>query len=1028
MLAFCLVALLGALSCLQSSQAVLDARYQTDHSLSRRNSTGLTNVVTWDPHSLSIFGQRIFIYSAEFHPWRLPNPNLWADIFQKLKANGYNTVSFYVHWGTHFPTPTTNGGQGDFTPGTYRDIQNFITQAKNAGIWLIARPGPYINGEASGGGFPGWVGNVAGTLRSTNTAYTAAWTPYMTAISKLISQNQVTNGGPIILVQAENEFSPGSTHSPYMQAIEDLYRQEGIVIPITFNDQHSGQNGYFSPDLGGQGAVNIYCADSYPQGSTHWNQVSSSYLPFHQAVAPSNPLCLGEFGGGYLLNWGGNTMGGTGYERYETDITGPASENVFHKDVFAQTTALLNIYMVFGGTNWGQTAEPTVYTSYDYGGGINENRVATPKMNEIRQQGAFLRVARDLLAANVINTGTTYTSSNLLHTAELRNPQTNAGFYFVRHNDSTSTAITTSTLTVSTSSGTMTIPKSGSLTLGSSSLGREFKILPADFVFGVSKTNMLYTTAEVYSWTTLDRSDFIVLYAPAGQTGETAFKLASSAITVTKDSGVTSTVSGNLVTLNYNLNGVQHATITAGTATIQVIMVDKATAYNWHFPVIAGTGTFANYFSVGTNQSVIVAGPYIVRSASIAGNTLSLNGDLNGTTTLEFFAPSAVTNLIWNGAVQRIQATAHKSFTVTLPGASAVALPKLGGWKVLGSLPETDPAFDDSSFITATQTTTNYTNLPPLAGKNVLFSQQYGIYGGQLIWRGHFTATGSETSFALTVTGGVAFGYSVWFNGHFLGSRPGNVSQSESSDTWNIPSGTLSVGKDNVLTVFQAHAYSSIVETSTNGGKEPRGIRGYAINGGSTTFSSWKLGAQLGGAANAPDTFRGYLNEGGMFFERIGAHLPGFDDSAWQAASSLSVAGAGVNFFRTTFSLNLPANAADVPIRLSFTPSAITSNYRAIIYLNGWNLGKFINNIGPQTIFVLHCLSFNAARILRRSSPNTLGVALWSLDGSGASIAGLSLISDGAFTSSFKFSDWTAAPDYAAQATKRTKAAYYKPM
>lgn len=108
--------------------------------LNRRNSTGLTNAVTWDPHSLFIQGQRVFILSAEIHPWRLPgNPDLWGDIFQKVKANGFNTVSFYVNWATHFPTPGTNGTLGDFQTGTYRDIQRFIDEAKNAGLWMIAR-------------------------------------------------------------------------------------------------------------------------------------------------------------------------------------------------------------------------------------------------------------------------------------------------------------------------------------------------------------------------------------------------------------------------------------------------------------------------------------------------------------------------------------------------------------------------------------------------------------------------------------------------------------------------------------------------------------------------------------------------------------------------------------------------------------------------------------------------------------------------------------------------------------------------
>lgn len=119
-------------------------RGNTDHAsdsaqLVRRNSTGLTDAVTWDPHSLSILGQRVFILSAEFHPWRLPNPDLWADVFQKIRSNGFNAVSFYVHWALHYPTPDTNGGAGDFQEGTYRDLQRFINEAKNAGLWLIAR-------------------------------------------------------------------------------------------------------------------------------------------------------------------------------------------------------------------------------------------------------------------------------------------------------------------------------------------------------------------------------------------------------------------------------------------------------------------------------------------------------------------------------------------------------------------------------------------------------------------------------------------------------------------------------------------------------------------------------------------------------------------------------------------------------------------------------------------------------------------------------------------------------------------------
>ncbi|KAI0091585.1 glycoside hydrolase family 35 protein [Irpex rosettiformis] len=974
--------------------------------LVRRNSTGLTNAVTWDPHSLSIQGQRTFILSAEFHPWRLPNPNLWADIFQKIRANGFNTVSFYAHWALHYPAPDTNVGAGDFQAGTYRDIQRFIDEAKNAGLWLIARPGPYINGETTGGGFPGWVGTISGSLRTDNPNYTQAdhkdnaipaWTLYMTQISKLIAKNQITNGGPIILVQAENEFSEGTDRSPYMQAIIDIYRVNGIVIlgghtlrmskAITFNDQHSGQNGNFSPDRPGTGRVNIYCGDSYPQ-SNSWAQVQAIYYSYHEASAPSNPTCLAEFGGGWLLGWGSVARGGTGYEKYTGDLSGPAYEDIFYKENYAQTATILNIYMLFGGTNWGQTAEPTVYTSYDYGGGINENRVATAKMNEMRLQGLFLRVSRDLLATNLLGNGTNYTSSSLIHTAELRNLQTNAGFYIIRHDSSPSTALTTTQLNVTTSAGLLTIPRNGTITLN----GRESKILVTDYIFGLHQTNILYSTAEIFTWTTIDQTDYVLLYVPTSQDAEVTFTFSGApSANLANAPGVSISVESSSLTLNTVVSSTVWVTVTVSNRVSTVLVVtDKATAGSWHAPVIPGSGTFGNYFSIGTNETVLVSGPYVVRSATIKGSTLALVGDTNGTTHVEVVAPSRVKSVTWNGDKQLINPSSYGSLQFTTGTKFDIAFPDLSkqSWKVSGSLPEIDPDFDDSSFITANQTATNFTNLPPLSGEQVLYSQQYGFYGGNLIFRGHFTASGSETAVNLTVQGGLAFAYSAFINGVFIGSGGSSASLSMTSDVWTFPEGSMRVGKDNVLTVIQDHM--GIVETSTNSGKEPRGIRGYSLIGGNTTFTTWKIQGNQGGAANAPDTYRGYLNEGGLYAERIGAHLPGFPDSEWADGSPISdgVKGAGVNFYRTTFTLNLPKNT-DVPIRLSITPSAMTSHFRVQIYLNGWMLGKYINDIG----------------ILTSTAPNTLALSLWSLSPSGASLAGLELIADGAFSSGFEIQD-----------------------
>ena len=59
--------------------------------------------ITWDKYSLMVDGQRLFSWGGEFHPFRVPSPDLWRDILQKMKASGYNTVAIYFDWGYHSP-------------------------------------------------------------------------------------------------------------------------------------------------------------------------------------------------------------------------------------------------------------------------------------------------------------------------------------------------------------------------------------------------------------------------------------------------------------------------------------------------------------------------------------------------------------------------------------------------------------------------------------------------------------------------------------------------------------------------------------------------------------------------------------------------------------------------------------------------------------------------------------------------------------------------------------------------------------
>lgn len=156
---------------------------------------------------------------------------------------GFNAVSFYVFWGILEPK------KGEISFEGFRDLQPFFNAAMKAGVYLIARPGcvcrfsgssgnrlnlchrPYINAETSGGGFPGWGTYTPGLWRTSNSTYLQAYEGYIQAVGAQIAKNQITKGGPVILVQAENEYS--GIEEPYT---EDFDYEENLIQSLVSTD------------------------------------------------------------------------------------------------------------------------------------------------------------------------------------------------------------------------------------------------------------------------------------------------------------------------------------------------------------------------------------------------------------------------------------------------------------------------------------------------------------------------------------------------------------------------------------------------------------------------------------------------------------------------------------------------------------------------------------------------------------------------------------------------------------------------
>ncbi|QRW10069.1 glycoside hydrolase family 35 protein [Ceratobasidium sp. AG-Ba] len=1023
------------------------------HATEHFRSNGRTELVQWDGKSLVVKGQRIFLWSGEFHTFRLPAPELWGDILEKTKAAGFNAISVYVHWGLVNPAP----GEFDFTG--FRALDPLFKLAMKNGLWVVLRPGPYINAEVSAGGIPHWVtSEVSGHLRTNNTDYAAAWEPYVDAIADIVEKGnwQIGDktGGPVIAVQLENEYlatrSPGNPgKAPYMAALAKRFVDRGIVVPLTYNDAYMGGNYATGPvdtceegqeeggddhDTRGKGrcGVEVYGVDSYPQrfdcsNPDIWNPVVTTYHDFHTRTNPHEPLYIPEFQGGSFDAWGGGIKhgwAGAGYEACR-ELTGAAFAQVFNLGLWANNAKMINLYMLYGGTTWGYMPFPGVYTSYDYGAALTETRLLTDKYTELKRQGLFLRSVPEFYAAEVAGNSTDSKTSPTVQLSDpsvfgtlLRNAATGAEFYIVRHLDSTSKSNTNFRLHLPTSHSAPA-PQSIPLTLPSITLtGRASKVLLRNVVFGASR--LAWSTASIFFAGRMGNRDVLFLHGPTNEGHEFALPLRSHGL------GPEAQVSNHIrisqhgsklpLTIVTVLPGNVGLTTIFESAEQLVLFADSDTAGGFWAPVLAPQAEdslakpdpYANFFQFGTNASVIVGGPYLVRTAELSSSgELSLRGDLEKESMLFVIAElGAVRRVFWNGIPvdtmlnSNLESSVLK-FTIS-PKAQAtdIKLPALVDWKYRDSLPEVEDGYDDSDWIIANHTTTNIPQ-KPYFGDNVLYGCDYGFCEGAVIWRGRFDGGKNVTGAKLIINGGNAFAASVWLNGVFLQTTYGNSSNNhnniaETNQFYAFPSDLMVQNHENVLTVVQDNmGLEMTVDWAADASKSPRGIRGYELSGGS--FKEWRVQGKKGGYTRFQDKTRGVQNGGGLYGEREGWHLPGYDDSEWdkvELESGIPGDKAGVGWFRTSFKLDMPK---DYDIPLSFEFEDKSSPYRALLFVNGWLMGRRIANLGPQFKFPV------PQGILNYQGQNTVALVIWNMENVALSPR-LKLTVEGTFDSGYDFS------------------------
>jgi beta-galactosidase GanA len=897
--------------------------------------------VTFDRYSLMVDGERILLWVGEFHYFRLPSPELWRDVLERIRAAGFNGVSLYFNWSYHSPAP----GVYDFTG--VRDVDRLLRLTEELGLYVVARPGPYINAEVSGGGFPAWLKLVPGRARSSEPGYTEAYREWLDHLNPIIARHQITQGGSVIAYNVENEYA-ANTDPAYMQALQDKARADGIDVPTTHNQCCEAS---WPPDWAeGPGAVQIPGVDDYPQSFEC--QTPDLWGPWGEGVTrrlrEDAPVYAAEYQAGAI------DLNRAGYDRCR-ELTGVNYMKYFYKNnLIASGATMFGYYMAYGGTNWGWLAQPNdVYTSYDYGAAITEARQTTAKYDEFKRQGYFATTVAPLAKTDAA--AAPVSANPAVSTGARANPDTGTQFVLVRHTDRASTTDETSTLDWSTPDGRYAVPVRVN--------GRDTKILVAGYDVGDQR--LVWSSSELMTHAPIGGQDVALLYGRDGESGSTVLRYRSRPTVRVLEGSVQSSydrVTGDL-RLDHVHTGLARVLVSDGGRRPMLLLLgtDEAAARFWKLETNAGP--------------VLVRGGSLARSAQVTGGTVLLRADTAAAGEIEVFGPARAHRLVLGTEPLRARRTPSGSLLAQVSGPEPVRLPELSDWRWRTGAPEAAPAFDDSRWTIADKTTT----LSPVKPMTlpVLYADEYGYHHGHVWFRGGFTATGDETSVRLNAITGKHGIYQVWLNGRYLGHAAGGTQADTDPDNpapnpdpgrgdFTIPAGLLTPGSTATLAVLlenMGHNDDWIANDTRF--RQPRGLLGAFIAGSSAPIA-WRIQ----GARGREDRVRGPLNNGGLFGERAGWHLPGGVDRSWRPIDSLSEGelSPGVAWYRTEFRLGLP-RGQDVTVGLRFGGDT-TRPYRVLIFLNGWQVGQYINDLGPQRDFVL------PAGPLREHGVNTLALAV----------------------------------------------------
>lgn len=312
-------------------------------------------------------GKPFRILSGAIHYFRIPR-EYWEDSLYNLKAMGFNTVETYIPWNLHEPQ------EGKFDFEGNKDVAAFANLAQKMGLWVILRPSPFICAEWEFGGLPSWLLRYEGIKVRTNTPlFLEKVEAYYRELFCHIKGLQITQGGPVLMMQVENEYGSFGNEKEYLRSIRSLMEKYGAEVPL-FTADGAWDDVLEAGTLIDDGIL--------PTGNfgSHSDENLDAMEKFFQRHNRKFPLMCMEFWDGWFNRWGEEVI------RRDAKDLAECVKTLLKR-------ASINLYMFQGGTNFGfyngcsargERDLPQV-TSYDYDAVLTEWGEPTEKFYEIQK-------------------------------------------------------------------------------------------------------------------------------------------------------------------------------------------------------------------------------------------------------------------------------------------------------------------------------------------------------------------------------------------------------------------------------------------------------------------------------------------------------------------------------------------------------------------------------------------------------------------------------------------------------------------